>query len=67
VHITGERGYPPVVSTAHEPNQYGYAGEGTAPEPRLEDLEDTVENIAVPVDDLTDPLGGATDGTDDER
>jgi hypothetical protein len=41
------------VTTAQEPNPYGYAGEGVVPDPRLEDLEDTAENIAMP-EDLAD-------------
>ncbi|BCB90536.1 hypothetical protein [Phytohabitans suffuscus] len=53
------------MSSAHEPNPYGYAGEGTAPDTRLEDLlEDTAESISVPVDDLTEPMAEDADGTD---
>ncbi|GAA4455732.1 hypothetical protein GCM10023170_049250 [Phytohabitans houttuyneae] len=51
-------GTPRAVSTAHEPDPYGYAGEGTVPDRRLEDLEDTAENISVPVDDLTEDADG---------
>ncbi|MFD0745346.1 hypothetical protein ACFQ1L_28720 [Phytohabitans flavus] len=50
------------MNTANEPNPYGYAGGGTSPDPRLEDLEDTAESITVP-DDLAEPMGD----TDDEQ
>jgi hypothetical protein len=62
VHIEGRIGYTPAVTTAQEPNPYGYAGEGTVPDPRLDELEDTAENITMP-EDLTDGTGDA----DDER
>jgi hypothetical protein len=67
VCIAGGAGYPRPVSTAHEPNQYGYAGEGTTPEPQSEDLEDTAENIAVPFDDLMAPAAEAADETEDQQ
>ncbi|MDQ7904126.1 hypothetical protein RB614_06265 [Phytohabitans sp. ZYX-F-186] len=53
--------------TAQEPNPYGYAGEGTVPDPRLEDLEDTAESISVPADDPVEPLAEAVGDMDDER
>jgi hypothetical protein len=58
-----------------EPNEYGFAGEATAPQPerdRDDKLHEEAEAIAVPADDLTAPLGKAlADMTepdeDDER
>ncbi|WCN78732.1 hypothetical protein [Micromonospora sp. LH3U1] len=41
-----------------EPNEYGFAGDGTAPEPPpagKPDEQDRVEAVAVPGDDLTAP------------
>ncbi|BCB75931.1 hypothetical protein GCM10022251_55130 [Phytohabitans flavus] len=62
MHSGAGPGYPRGVNTANEPNPYGYAGGGTSPDPRLEDLEDTAESITVP-DDLAEPMGD----TDDEQ
>ncbi|MEU7611396.1 hypothetical protein [Micromonospora sp. NPDC049204] len=46
------------MSRHDEPNEYGFAGEGTAPEPPpggKADEQDRVEAVAVPGDDLTAP------------
>jgi hypothetical protein len=45
-----------------EPNEYGFAGDGTAPEPPpggKTDEQDRVEEVAVPGDDLTGPMAEA--------
>ncbi|MET8120120.1 hypothetical protein [Micromonospora sp. NPDC005189] len=45
-----------------EPNEYGFAGEGTAPEPPPADKpdeQDRAEAVAVPGDDLTAPTAEA--------
>ncbi|MFI6781179.1 hypothetical protein [Micromonospora sp. NPDC050276] len=45
-----------------EPNEYGFAGDGTAPEPPPGgkiDEQDRVEEVAVPGDDLTGPAAEA--------
>lgn len=62
------------MSRHDEPNEYGFAGGATAPEPpaggRADD-QDRAEQIAVPGDDLTEPVADAleeeTDGTEQER
>ncbi|MEU4473372.1 hypothetical protein [Micromonospora sp. NPDC023888] len=46
------------MSRHDEPNEYGFAGEGTAPEPPpggKPDEQDRAEEVAVPGDDLTAP------------
>ncbi|KHD72656.1 hypothetical protein [Actinoplanes utahensis] len=52
----------------NEPNEFGFAGDGTGPEPRPEPTGGA-EDVAVPADDLTGPLTSAleeaTDGRDD--
>ena len=57
-----------------EPNEYGFAGDGTAPEPppgARSDEQDRAEEVAVPADDLTEPYAEAveeeTDGTEEEK
>ncbi|WP_433792213.1 hypothetical protein [Actinoplanes sp. CA-252034] len=41
----------------NEPNEFGFAGEGTGPEPgRQESTDVDAEAVAVPADDLTGPL-----------
>jgi hypothetical protein len=53
-----------------EPNEYGFAGETTAPEPsgrKRPDPQDIAEEIAVPGDDLTTELSEALDDTRDGR
>ncbi|MCW3842583.1 hypothetical protein ONA70_21010 [Micromonospora yasonensis] len=62
------------MSRHDEPNEYGFAGGATAPEPPpggRSDEQDRVEEIAVPADDLFDPYADAveeeTDGTEEER
>jgi hypothetical protein len=55
------------VTTAHEPNPYGYAGEGAVPDRRSDDdLEDTAESIAIPGDDLTTAVAEAAGEEEDE-
>lgn len=57
----------------NEPNEYGFSGGATAPEPEPEqddELHAEAEAIAVPRDDLTDPLSHALQdltGDDDEE
>ena len=62
------------MSRHDEPNEYGFAGGGTAPEPPAgghADERDRAEEIGVPGDDLTEPFADAleeeTDGTEEER
>ncbi|MBQ0896355.1 hypothetical protein KBX37_25235 [Micromonospora sp. U56] len=61
------------MSRHDEPNEYGFAGGATAPEPppgaRI-DEQDRAEAVAVPGDDLTEPFADAleeTEGEDGER
>ncbi|MEH0983013.1 hypothetical protein [Micromonospora sp. CPCC 205556] len=61
------------MSRHDEPNEFGFAGGATAPEPpaggRM-DEQDRAEAVAVPGDDLTEPLSDAlyeTEETDEER
>lgn len=66
---------PVSESAVNEPNEYGFAGAGTAPEPRDEaagePAEESAERTAVPDDDLTGPLadglGDATGQDADEE
>jgi hypothetical protein len=62
------------MSRHDEPNEYGFAGETTAPEPPPSgrpDEQDRAEETAVPGDDLFEPYAEAveeeTDGTEEER
>ncbi|GHJ53545.1 hypothetical protein [Micromonospora chersina] len=62
------------MSRHDEPNEFGFAGEGTAPEPPpggRSDEQDRAEEVAVPGDDLLDPYADAveeeTDGTEEEK
>ncbi|MEV0429059.1 hypothetical protein ACIBPB_30275 [Micromonospora sp. NPDC049836] len=62
------------MSRHDEPNEYGFAGGATAPEPPAggrADEQDRAEQVAVPGDDLTEPVADAleeeTDGTEEER
>lgn len=50
-------------STSNEPNEFGFSGDGTAPQPTRDaaDRPDG-EDVAVPAGDLT---GSITDGIDD--
>ncbi|MEJ3747589.1 hypothetical protein WEI85_30405 [Actinomycetes bacterium KLBMP 9797] len=48
------------MSTENEPNEYGFAGAGTAPQPRDEPADDPVERTAVPDDDLTTAVADET-------
>ncbi|MGC1212315.1 MAG: hypothetical protein WA890_13735 [Micromonospora sp.] len=62
------------MSRHDEPNEYGFAGGATAPEPppgaRPDEL-DKAEQIAVPADDFTEPATDAlydeTEETEEER
>ncbi|MDG4839367.1 hypothetical protein O7631_22835 [Micromonospora sp. WMMD967] len=50
------------MSRHDEPNEYGFSGAGTAPEPPAggkPDEQDRVEEVAVPGDDLTAPAAEA--------
>ncbi|MFC4147600.1 hypothetical protein ACFO0M_15190 [Micromonospora mangrovi] len=61
------------MSRHDEPNEYGFAGGATAPEPPpggRPDEQDLAEEVAVPGDDLTEPFADAleeTEETDEER
>ncbi|MEH0846127.1 hypothetical protein V6U81_27480 [Micromonospora sp. CPCC 205711] len=61
------------MSRHDEPNEYGFAGESTAPEPPAggrADEQDRAEAVAVPGDDFTEPYAEAlqeTEETDEER
>ncbi|MFR9776345.1 hypothetical protein ACL02O_09800 [Micromonospora sp. MS34] len=62
------------MSRHDEPNEYGFAGGATAPEPPpggRADEQDRAEAVAVPADDFTEPYAEAveeeTDGTEEER
>ncbi|MFI7576689.1 hypothetical protein [Micromonospora sp. NPDC049497] len=50
------------MSKHDEPNEYGFAGGATAPEPpaggRI-DEQDRAEEVAVPADDLMEPVSDA--------
>jgi hypothetical protein len=63
-----------VQSESNEPNEFGFAGDGTAPQPEPErkPAEDVdAERIAVPADDLTgaisDGIDKATQGDESDR
>lgn len=59
------------MSRHDDPNEYGFAGEPTAPEPPpggRPDEQDRVEAVAVPADDLTEPVTDAlAEETEEER
>ncbi|WP_091606960.1 hypothetical protein [Micromonospora mirobrigensis] len=58
------------MSKHDEPNEYGFAGGATAPEPPpggRPDEQDRAEAVAVPGDDLTEPLTDALGDTEEER
>ncbi|MFG3298201.1 hypothetical protein [Micromonospora chersina] len=58
------------MSRHDEPNEYGFAGGATAPEPPpggRSDEQDRVEEIAVPGDDLTEPVADALEEETEER
>ena len=44
-----------------KPNEFGFAGDGTAPQPDREQGEGFGESIAVPAGDLTGAVTGAID------
>jgi hypothetical protein len=51
-----------VESEENRPNEYGFAGDGTAPQPeRTATDEGDGEDIAVPAGDLTGAITGAID------
>ncbi|MEU1886872.1 hypothetical protein [Micromonospora sp. WMMD987] len=50
-----------------EPNEYGFAGGATAPQTPADgrpDEQDRAEAVAVPADDLTEPLSEALEETE---
>ncbi|MDG4800612.1 hypothetical protein [Micromonospora sp. WMMD980] len=56
------------MSRHDEPNEYGFAGGATAPEPPTgghADEQDRAERVAVPGDDLTEPFADALEETED--
>ncbi|MFC4108498.1 hypothetical protein [Micromonospora zhanjiangensis] len=58
------------MSRHDEPNEYGFAGEGTAPEPTKRERPDpraAAEEIAIPGDDVTDELSEALADDHDGR
>ncbi|PWU44039.1 hypothetical protein DLE60_18510 [Micromonospora globispora] len=61
------------MSKHDEPNEYGFAGDPTAPEPppgARPDEQDKAEEVAVPADDFTEPYSDAvyeTEETEEER
>jgi hypothetical protein len=59
------------MSRHDEPNEYGFAGGATAPEPQKggkPDEQDLAEAVAVPGDDLTEPAAEAlTEETEERR
>ncbi|WBB68972.1 hypothetical protein [Micromonospora sp. WMMD812] len=59
------------MSKHDEPNEYGFAGDPTAPEPPPKgqvDEQDRVEEVAVPGDDITESVSEALyEETDDEH
>ncbi|GIF10927.1 hypothetical protein [Actinoplanes teichomyceticus] len=51
-----------------QPNEFGFAGDPTGPEPAAHLTEGEGERIAVPSDDLTGAITGAIeDATDNDR
>lgn len=50
----------------NEPNEFGFAGDATGPEPRT-GRTDEAEDVAVPADDLTGPLTSALEEATDQR
>ncbi|MER5704372.1 hypothetical protein ABT023_20870 [Micromonospora sp. NPDC002296] len=62
------------MSRHDEPNEYGFAGGATAPQPQpggRPDEQDLAEQVAVPGDDLTEPfneaIGEETDQVDEDE
>ena len=53
-----------VESENNEPNEFGFSGGATAPQPQpdRESADDAAENVAGPADD---PTGSITDGIDE--
>lgn len=59
------------MSRHDEPNEYGFAGGATAPQPppgaRADEI-DRADEVAVPADDFTEPITDAlTEETDEEH
>lgn len=50
-----------------EPNQFGFAGGATAPQPTEEPAEGYGESIAVPAGDLTEAISEAIDEVTERR
>lgn len=58
------------MSKHDEPNEYGFAGGATAPEPPpggRADEQDRAEEVAVPADDFTEPVTDALADEAEER
>ncbi|MEV4490888.1 hypothetical protein AB0K04_12305 [Micromonospora coxensis] len=58
------------MSRHDEPNEYGFAGGATAPEPPpggRADEQDRIEELAVPGDDLTGPFADALQETEEHE
>jgi hypothetical protein len=53
---------PTTTDETHEPNEYGFAGDGTAPEPAPERRDEVDgDDIAIPAGDLTGAVSDAID------
>ncbi|MCM0678864.1 hypothetical protein NCC78_29955 [Micromonospora phytophila] len=58
------------MSKHDEPNEYGFAGGATAPQPPAGgrvDKQDRAEEVAVPGDDLMEPVSDALADEQEER
>ncbi|MFG3698242.1 hypothetical protein ACIBTZ_29215 [Micromonospora sp. NPDC049460] len=58
------------MSKHDEPNEYGFAGDATAPQPPAggrADEQDRAEEVAVPADDLMEPVSDALADEQEER
>ncbi|MEU4642875.1 hypothetical protein [Micromonospora sp. NPDC023814] len=58
------------MSKHDEPNEYGFAGGATAPQPPAggrADEQDRAEEVAVPGDDLMEPVSDALADEQEER
>ena len=74
--VAGARRGMPIVMTVESesdrPNEFGFSGDATAPQPeRTSSGETEAERVAVPADDLTgaisDGIDNATQGDDADR
>ncbi|MFG3417430.1 hypothetical protein [Micromonospora sp. NPDC048063] len=58
------------MSKHDEPNEYGFAGDATAPQPPAggrADEQDRAEEVGVPADDLMEPVSDALADEQEER